>query len=43
VTVGFGGNLRKVQTGIVQNYITAIVLGIVVLVIVIEIVTKVGL
>jgi NADH-quinone oxidoreductase subunit L len=43
VTVGFGGNLRKVQTGIVQNYITAIVLGIVVLVIVIEIGMKVGL
>jgi proton-translocating NADH-quinone oxidoreductase chain L len=43
VTVGFGGNLRKVQTGIIQNYITAIVLGIVVLVIVIEIATKVGL
>jgi NADH-quinone oxidoreductase subunit L len=43
VTVGFGGNLRKVQTGVVQNYITAIVLGIVVLVIVIEIGTKVGL
>lgn len=43
VTVGFGGNLRKVQTGVVQNYITAIVLGIVVLVIVIEIGMKVGL
>jgi len=43
VTVGFGGNLRKVQTGVVQNYITAIVLGIVVLLIVIEIGTKVGL
>ena len=43
VTVGFGGNLRKVQTGVVQNYITAVVLGIVVLVIVIEIGMKVGL
>ena len=43
VIVGFGGNLRKVQTGVVQNYITAIVLGIVVLVIVIEIGMKVGL
>jgi NADH-quinone oxidoreductase subunit L len=43
VTVGFGGNLRKVQTGVIQNYITAVVLGIVVLVIVIEIGMKVGL
>jgi NADH-quinone oxidoreductase subunit L len=43
VIVGFGGNLRKVQTGVVQNYITAIVLGIVVLLIVIEIGMKVGL
>lgn len=34
--LGFGGNLRKVQTGVVQNYITALVLGIVVLVVVIE-------
>jgi proton-translocating NADH-quinone oxidoreductase chain L len=43
ITVGFGGNLRKVQTGVIQNYITAIVLGIVVLVIAIEIGMKVGL
>jgi proton-translocating NADH-quinone oxidoreductase chain L len=35
--LGFGGNLRKVQTGVVQNYITAIALGIVVLVVAIEV------
>jgi len=34
--LGFAGNLRKVQTGVVQNYITALVLGIVILVVVIE-------
>lgn len=34
--LGFAGNVRKVQTGIVQNYITALVLGIVILVVVIE-------
>ncbi len=35
--LGFGGNLRKVQTGVVQNYITAVALGIVVLVVAIEV------
>ncbi len=34
--LGFAGNVRKVQTGVVQNYITALVLGIVILVVVIE-------
>jgi NADH-quinone oxidoreductase subunit L len=43
VTVGFAGNLRKVQTGIVQNYITALVLGIVVLVVAIKLAMEVGL
>ncbi len=35
--LGFGGNLRKIQTGVVQNYITALALGVVVLVVVIEV------
>jgi proton-translocating NADH-quinone oxidoreductase chain L len=35
--LGFGGNVRKVQTGVVQNYVTAIALGIVVLVVAIEV------
>jgi NADH-quinone oxidoreductase subunit L len=35
--LGFGGNLRKIQTGIVQNYVTALVLGVVVLVVAIEV------
>ncbi len=34
--LGFAGNLRRVQTGIVQNYVVAVVLGIVVLVVVIQ-------
>jgi proton-translocating NADH-quinone oxidoreductase chain L len=41
--LGFGGNLRKVQTGVIQNYITALVLGIVVLVVVIWVAMEVGL
>jgi proton-translocating NADH-quinone oxidoreductase chain L len=41
--LGFGGNLRRVQTGVVQNYITALVLGIVILVIVIELAVGVHL
>lgn len=36
ITVGFGGTLRKVQTGVIQNYITAIVLGLTVLLILVE-------
>lgn len=35
--LGFGGNLRKIQTGVVQNYITALAVGVVVLVVVIEV------
>jgi len=31
--LGFGGHVRKVQTGIVQNYVTALALGIVILVV----------
>lgn len=42
VIVAFGGNLRKVQTGVVQNYITAVVLGVVVLVVVIKLAMEVG-
>ncbi len=34
--LGFAGNMRRVQTGVIQNYITALVLGIVILVVVIE-------
>jgi NADH:ubiquinone oxidoreductase subunit 5 (subunit L)/multisubunit Na+/H+ antiporter MnhA subunit len=36
ISVGFGGTLRKVQTGVIQNYITAIVLGLAVLLILIQ-------
>ncbi|MHC1594992.1 MAG: NADH-quinone oxidoreductase subunit 5 family protein, partial [Methanotrichaceae archaeon] len=36
LTVGLGGNVRRVQTGVIQNYITAIVLGLTVLLIVIK-------
>jgi NADH-quinone oxidoreductase subunit L len=36
VSVGFGGTLRKVQTGVIQNYITAIVLGVAALLILIQ-------
>jgi NADH:ubiquinone oxidoreductase subunit 5 (subunit L)/multisubunit Na+/H+ antiporter MnhA subunit len=35
--LGFAGHVRKVQTGIVQNYVVALVLGIVVLVVVIQV------
>jgi NADH-quinone oxidoreductase subunit L len=41
--LGFGGNLRKVQTGVVQNYIAALILGVVVLLIVIKLGMEVGL
>jgi F420H2 dehydrogenase subunit L len=41
--MGFAQHVRKVQTGVVQNYITAIVLGIVVLVVVIALAMGVGL
>ncbi len=34
--VGFGGSVRKLQTGMIQNYITAIVLGLAVLLILIQ-------
>lgn len=33
--MGFAGHVRKVQTGVVQNYITALILGIVMLMIVV--------
>lgn len=36
ISVGFGGTLRKVQTGVIQNYLTAIVLGLAVLMILIQ-------
>ncbi|MGC9514654.1 NADH-quinone oxidoreductase subunit L [Methanocrinis sp.] len=36
ISVGFGGTLRKVQTGVIQNYLTAIVLGLAVLLILIQ-------
>jgi len=36
ISVGFGGTLRKLQTGVIQNYLTAIVLGLAVLLILIE-------
>jgi NADH-quinone oxidoreductase subunit L len=39
VSVGFGGTLRKVQTGVIQNYITAIVLGLAALLILIKLAT----
>ena len=42
VIVAFGGGVRRVQTGVVQNYITAVMLGVVVLVVVIEIALQVG-
>ncbi|MDM7939288.1 MAG: proton-conducting transporter membrane subunit, partial [Methanothrix sp.] len=41
--MGFAKNVRKVQTGVVQNYVTALVLGIVVLVVVISLAKEVGL
>ena len=36
VLVGVGGTLRKLQTGVIQNYITAIVLGLALLLILIQ-------
>ncbi|UEC43072.1 MAG: F(420)H(2) dehydrogenase subunit L [Methanothrix sp.] len=39
VLVGVGGTLRKLQTGVIQNYITAIVLGLAVLLILIQLAT----
>ncbi|HNT71506.1 MAG: NADH-quinone oxidoreductase subunit L [Methanothrix sp.] len=36
ISVGFGGTVRKLQTGVIQNYLTAIVLGVAVLLIVIQ-------
>ncbi len=41
--MGFAQHIRKVQTGVVQNYITALVLGVVVLVVVITLAMEVGL
>jgi NADH-quinone oxidoreductase subunit L len=41
--MGFAQHVRKVQTGVVQNYITALVLGVVVLVVVITLGMEVGL
>ncbi len=41
--MGFAQHVRKVQTGVVQNYVTALVLGVVVLVVVIALAKEVGL
>jgi NADH-quinone oxidoreductase subunit L len=41
--MGFAQHVRKVQTGIVQNYVMALVLGVVVLVVVITLAREVGL
>jgi NADH-quinone oxidoreductase subunit L len=41
--MGFAQHVRKVQTGVVQNYVTALILGIVVLVVVIALAMGVGL
>jgi len=41
--LGFAGHVRKVQTGVIQNYVAALVLGIVILVIVITLAKEVGL
>jgi len=41
--LGFAQHIRKVQTGVVQNYVTALVLGVVVLVVVITLAMEVGL
>ena len=41
--LGFANHVRKVQTGVVQNYVTALVLGVVVLVVVITLAKEVGL
>ena len=43
LVLGFAQHVRKVQTGIVQNYVTALVLGVVVLVVVITLAREVGL
>ena len=40
--LGFAGHMRKVQTGVVQNYVTALILGIVVLVVVVAIAAAAG-
>jgi NADH-quinone oxidoreductase subunit L len=36
ISVGIGGTVRKLQTGVIQNYLTAIVLGVAVLLILIQ-------
>lgn len=41
--LGFAQHVRKVQTGIVQNYVAALMLGVVVLVVVIYLGKGVGL
>jgi len=41
--MGFAQHVRKVQTGIIQNYVMALVLGVVVLVVVITLAREVGL
>jgi NADH-quinone oxidoreductase subunit L len=41
--MGFAQHVRKVQSGVVQNYVTALVLGVVVLVVVIALAKEVGL
>jgi NADH-quinone oxidoreductase subunit L len=41
--LGFAQHVRKVQSGVVQNYVTALVLGVVVLVVVIAMAKEVGL
>jgi NADH-quinone oxidoreductase subunit L len=41
--MGFAQHVRRVQTGVVQNYVTALVLGVVVLVVVITLAREVGL
>jgi len=43
LVLGFAQHVRKVQTGVVQNYVTALVLGVVVLVVVITLAREVGL
>ena len=41
--MGFAQHVRKIQTGVVQNYVMALVLGVVVLVVVITLAMEVGL
>ncbi|VVB69207.1 F(420)H(2) dehydrogenase subunit L [uncultured archaeon] len=41
--LGFAGHVRKVQTGVIQNYVAALVFGIVILVIAITLAKEVGL